>query len=153
MIEQILDDYEGEYITAGLSPSEIERKLKKHKTLLEIVYAVSPVLKLGNISHIIRYDAEYVSRNITVPVFAVYAENDDLVPPEKNIQLLRQGLEAAGNTNYQIHTIPGANHVFKPAAFGTPREALQDVETSPEFLHVMQQFIEWEQKLHGSYAK
>lgn len=150
VMEQVLDDYQGEYMAAGLSQDEIDRKLKRHKTLLKFVYAVAPVLKFGNISHIIRYDAEYVSRHITVPVFAVYGENDRLVPPEKNIKLLKQGLEAAGNPHYQIHTIPGVNHSFKPSDFGVPEERLQAVETSADFLEVMKKFVVWEQELHDS---
>lgn len=62
VIEQVLDDYKGEYIAAGLSESEINQKLKRHKAILDFAYAVAPVLKFGSISHIIRYDAEYVSR-------------------------------------------------------------------------------------------
>lgn len=148
VLEQILDDYEGEYIVAGFSSSEIEEKLSKVRRMLGFVDKVSPVLKFGNISHIIRCDAEHISSNLRVPVFAVYAENDELVPPEKNIALLKQGLAAAGNDAYQIHTIPGANHVFKPAEFGTPREALHEVDTSADFFAVMQKFLAWEQELH-----
>lgn len=148
--EQILDDYESQYLMAGLSESEIEKKLGRVKSMLNFVHKVAPVLKFGHISHIIRHDAEHVSRNLKVPVFAVYGENDELVPPEKNIALMKLGLAAAGNTHYRIHTLPGANHNFKRAPFGTPREALEEVETSPDFLAVMREFVEWERDLHDS---
>jgi len=87
-----------------------------------------------------------------VPVFAVYGDNDRLVPPDKNIALLKQGLEAAGNHRYQIYTIPGpgVNHSFKPSDFGTPEKDLQAIETSADFLEVMKKFVIWEQEIHNS---
>jgi dienelactone hydrolase len=115
--------------------------------ILNIVKYISPVIKFGNISNIIRYDSEYVRKNITVPIFAEYAENDNLVYPKINIKLMEEGLKDSGNNEYKIYTIPDANHAFKRANFNSLPEELEKAPISNEFLNVMYKFIEWEKTL------
>jgi dienelactone hydrolase len=145
--EQVLDDYKSEYINKGLSENAINKKLKWNLRILNIAKYISPVIKFGNISHIISYDSEYVRKNITAPIFAVYAENDNLVYPEINIKLMEEGLKDSGNEKYRIYTIPDTNHSFKPANFNSTREELEKVPVSNEFFNVMYEFIEWEKTL------
>jgi dienelactone hydrolase len=145
--EQVLDDYKSEYINKGLSENAINKKLEWNLTILNIVKYISPIIRFWNISNIIGYDSEHVRKNITVPIFAVYAENDNLVYPEINIKLMEEGLKDSGNKEYRIYTIPNTNHSFKPANFNSTREELEKVPVSNEFLNVMHEFIEWEKIL------
>jgi pimeloyl-ACP methyl ester carboxylesterase len=46
--------------------------------------------------------ADYLAR-ITVPVLAIFAEVDLMVPPELNIPLLCAGLLRAGNADVTVH--------------------------------------------------
>jgi pimeloyl-ACP methyl ester carboxylesterase len=145
VIDQTLDENEGRLIISGKSKDEIQKKLWYLRNKFAIIKMLSPIIKLGSISNYINYDSEYVRNNISVPVFSVYAENDRLILPEKNKILMEEGLKTAGNQIYQIHIIPGVNHRYVPAEFGTPNEELINIKTSDEFITVMEKFIFWEQ--------
>jgi pimeloyl-ACP methyl ester carboxylesterase len=151
VMEQVLDDYEDEYKIAGFSHNKIQRKIKGRKNILEIVKKISPIIQFGNISHIIGYDSEYIRKNITTPIFAVYAENDVLVLPAKNKKLLEEGLRISGNNNYEIYTVSNADHRFK--TFDISDEKLKNVETSTEFFEVIEKFIIWEKELYKTIGR
>jgi pimeloyl-ACP methyl ester carboxylesterase len=142
VIEQVLDDYEGEYKMAGFSFDRIQRKIKRQRNILEAVKKISPVIQFGNISHIIGYDSENIRKNITVPIFAVYAENDELVLPAKNKKLLEEGLKISGNKKYEIYTVSNADHGFKVF-----EELSGQLKTSEEFIEAMKRFIIWEKEI------
>jgi pimeloyl-ACP methyl ester carboxylesterase len=145
VINQTLDENEGRLIIGGNSNDEIQKKIGSLRNKFNIIKMLSPIIKLGSISNYINYDSEYVRTSISVPVFSVYAENDRLILPLKNKILMEDGLKTAGNQIYQIHIIPGVNHRYLPAEFGTPNEELSNVKISDEFMDVMEKFIYWEQ--------
>jgi pimeloyl-ACP methyl ester carboxylesterase len=146
VMEQVLDDYKGEYKIAGFTNEKIQKKIEGQRNILEIVKKISPIIQFGNISHIIGYDSEYIRKNITVPIFAVYAENDVLVLPERNKKLLEEGLRISKNNSYEIYTVSNADHRFK--IFDTSDGKLKDVKTSEEFFEIMKRFIMWEKELY-----
>ncbi|MEM7481116.1 MAG: alpha/beta fold hydrolase [Acidobacteriota bacterium] len=47
---------------------------------------------------------------ITVPLLALYGENDIIVPPEENVPRLEAALQRAGNANYEIVILPQTGH-------------------------------------------
>jgi pimeloyl-ACP methyl ester carboxylesterase len=143
VMEQVLDDYEDEYKMAGFSSDRIQRKMKRQKNILEAVKKISPIIQFGNISHIIGYDSENIRKNITVPIFAVYAENDVLVLPVKNKKLLEEGLRISGNNKYEIYTAPNADHGFKIFETSTGQ-----LKTSEEFIEIMKKFIIREKEIY-----
>ncbi len=59
---------------------------------------------------LIRYDPAAVLRRTTVPLLALYGENDVLVPPAENVHVLHDLLDAAGNRDVTIRVIPGVGH-------------------------------------------
>jgi pimeloyl-ACP methyl ester carboxylesterase len=111
--EQILDDYESEWVCAGLSEKQIARKRGWQKFVLNIHGLVSRVIHLGYLSNIINYDPAETLRQITQPMLAIFGETDHLVYPEKNAALLEAAFAESGNPGLVIETIPGANHGFQ----------------------------------------
>lgn len=68
------------------------------------------------------YDPAEALSQIRVPVLAVFAENDLQVPPALNGEPMERALVAAGNGDYTIEIIPGANHLFLASETGNPAE-------------------------------
>ncbi len=56
------------------------------------------------------FDPVSALRQTTIPVLAFYGERDFVVPPPANVPKLEQALQEAGNTDYRILVVPGANH-------------------------------------------
>lgn len=66
---------------------------------------------------------------VTVPVLAINGELDLQVPVEQNLNAIEAALQAGGNTNYEIHALPGHNHLFQHAETGAPSEYQEIEET------------------------
>ncbi len=47
---------------------------------------------------------------VTIPFLAIYGGNDPIVPPKYNAPLLEAAMERAGNTDYEIVVLEGADH-------------------------------------------
>lgn len=62
------------------------------------------------------FDPATVLDEVTIPVLAIYAEHDVQIDPVQGAQAYRAAMEAAGNTDFRVETIPGANHVMRPTA-------------------------------------
>jgi uncharacterized protein len=109
----------------GRSPEEVDRAVASLRRQLGLASAIRPActaLRMHYICRIIDFDpAGYLAR-ITVPVLAIFAEVDPMVPPELNIPLLCAGLRRAGNADVTVHVFPDANHDFFRARTGLPEE-------------------------------
>ncbi len=64
---------------------------------------------------------EYISK-VTCPVLAMTGENDVQCSPEENLAAIEQSLKKGGNSNYQIETMSGLNHLFQTSETGSPYE-------------------------------
>lgn len=52
---------------------------------------------------------------VKVPWYSIYGEDDPVVPAKLSIDNIEAAMEKAGNNNYKIDLIPGANHaVYNP---------------------------------------
>jgi len=58
----------------------------------------------------------------TVPVLALFGGKDVQVVAEQNAPALETALEQAGNADYEIVTLPSANHLFQDAETGAVSE-------------------------------
>ena len=56
------------------------------------------------------YDPEPALRQLEIPFLAIFGEEDWVVPPSVNVQKLQEALEAAGNEDFEILVLPGADH-------------------------------------------
>ncbi len=72
--------------------------------------------------------ADFLER-VTVPVLAVGGEKDLQVPSEENLREIEAALKRGGNSNYEIHLLPGHNHLFQHAETGAPSEYQSIEET------------------------
>ena len=75
---------------------------------------------------------EYLSK-ISCPVLAMNGEKDVQCPPEQNLPAIEQSLKKAGNSNYQVETLPGLNHLFQTSETGSPYEYNQLEEIMAPF--------------------
>lgn len=66
----------------------------------------------------LEYDPAVDWAKITVPVLALYGGLDLQVDGPQNIGPLTEALEAAGNADFTIVTLPDANHLFQSAVTG-----------------------------------
>lgn len=119
--DQILTDERIHLERRGTPPGQVERQIASLRRQLSLAAAGAPVcraLRAHYICHIIRFDPTPALEQLRVPVLALFAELDPMVPPEPNVELLQRALERAGNPDLTIHVFPQANHVFWQARTG-----------------------------------
>lgn len=59
------------------------------------------------------YDPVPTLERLMVPTLAIYGERDDNVVPEVNVPILEATLRRAGNRDYRIVVVPGADHSLR----------------------------------------
>jgi len=133
---QILDDMESEWRCGGLGEDKVRNKVKRARFLFGVYGAVSNVVKVGYLGHILNYDPQGVASRIRCPILAIYGENDRLVPPATNALLLEDELMQAGHKRHQIVILPGANHGFQSSAVCFKWEELEQ-KFAPGFLEAL----------------
>ncbi len=81
-------------------------------------------------------------RAVQCPVLAVIGAKDVQVPPEGNLEAIRQALQTGDNDNYRVEELPGLNHFFQTCATGSPVEYGNIEETmSPTVLSLLCNWI------------
>jgi uncharacterized protein len=76
-----------------------------------------------------------------IPVLAIYGTLDVQVDADQNSTALDAALKKAGNRDYQITILPGANHLMQAATTGSTTEyATLKQEFTPDFLPTI---IDW----------
>jgi len=85
--------------------------------------------------HLIDFDPVAVLSEVRCPALALYGEKDMQVSPGLNREQMETALRRAGNRDYTLKTVAGANHLFQTAKTGTPFEyAMLKKEFVPGFL-------------------
>jgi pimeloyl-ACP methyl ester carboxylesterase len=69
-----------------------------------------------------------VIAQVHVPVLAIWGERDTKIDPIQAAHAYRDALEQAGNSNYRLEVIPGADHTLAPSKTGCVSEEGQTVE-------------------------
>ena len=81
-------------------------------------------------------------RKTRVPLLAIYGELDAQVPAEMSSSAITLALTSAGNADFTVVTLPGANHLFQSAVTGSPSEyAAQDKDFVPGFLGMVTDWL------------
>ena len=75
------------------------------------------------------YEPSESLEKVRVPVLAINGEKDLQVPYEENLREIGAALERGGNDDFELHALPGLNHLFQTAETGHPGEYGQIEET------------------------
>jgi len=70
----------------------------------------------------------HVFEQVRIPVLAIWGERDTKIDPIQAAYAYRHALEQAGNPNYRVEVIPGADHTLAPSETGCISEEGQTVE-------------------------
>jgi uncharacterized protein len=77
----------------------------------------------------------------TIPVLAIYGTLDVQVDAEQNAPAFEAAMKKAGNTDYQVTILQGANHLMQAATTGSPSEyGTLKQDFTPDFLPTI---IDW----------
>ena len=88
------------------------------------------------------YDPKTTLGKVKCPVLAINGEKDLQVPPQENLSIIKEALQAGGNQNFTIMELPGLNHLFQTAQTGLPAEYAKIEETiSPVALKIISDWI------------
>lgn len=91
--------------------------------------------------YFLTYEPAGSIERVTVPVLAINGENDLQVPYEENLREIEAALRRGGNTQYEIHALPGLNHLFQHSDTGSPTEYQAIEETWS--VEVMELIADW----------
>ncbi|HSR32889.1 MAG TPA: alpha/beta fold hydrolase [Anaerolineae bacterium] len=69
-----------------------------------------------------------VIAQVGIPVLAIWGERDTKIDPVRAAHAYRDALEQAGNSNYRVEVIRGADHTLAPSETGCVSEERQTVE-------------------------
>jgi hypothetical protein len=70
----------------------------------------------------------HVFEQVRIPVLAFLGERDTQIDPIRAAHAYRDALEQAGNPNYRVEVIPGADHYLAPSETGCMFETGQTIE-------------------------
>ncbi len=92
--------------------------------------------------HAVNYDPREVLRELHCPILAINGELDLQVDADQNLAEIGRVLGEAGNPDYEVHRLPGLNHLFQTATTGSVTEYAQIEETmSPTVLKLVGDWI------------
>jgi pimeloyl-ACP methyl ester carboxylesterase len=70
----------------------------------------------------------HVFEQVRIPVLVIWGERDTKIDPIRAAHAYRDALEQAGNSNYRVEVIPGADHILTPSETGCISEEEQRLE-------------------------
>jgi dienelactone hydrolase len=79
----------------------------------------------------VEFDPGPCWEKVHCPVLALFGEKDTSCPAQPSIDVIRKGLEKAGNGNLTIKTFPRADHRITVSETGGRKEAAQRAKTRP----------------------
>jgi uncharacterized protein len=92
--------------------------------------------------YFLQYNPAEAWAQTDVPVLALFGELDVQVDAEQNAAALREALESGGNPDFEIVTLPDANHLFQRADTGAVSEyALLQRQFIADFLPTVTDWI------------
>ena len=126
-------------IKSGGTPSEVRRAFDEFVATLEpydqqhtIVAAsraeMSSLLEPW-FRFFLTYDPGTALARVRCPVLVLNGSKDLQVDPDLNLPAIRAALDKGGNEQYEIHRLPGLNHLFQQCKTGLPAEYRQIEQT------------------------
>ena len=114
--EQLINDYESEFLCAGLPPEKAHAKAKRKASWS--IAAVSVFYWKDNwkqLRLIKNYDPTEDLKRIHAPTFLVWAENDALAYPDWSMRRMQELFPTGIPGNFRTTVIPGADHGLRLA--------------------------------------
>src|SRR5690606_12379597 len=92
--------------------------------------------------YLLAYDPATTVARLNIPILAINGEKDVQVDAAQNLAGFDKLLKQAGNSDYEIVSLPNLNHLFQTAKTGSVAEYAQIEEAiAPEVLKVMTEWI------------
>ncbi len=79
---------------------------------------ISEAFWLANDADSMAWSPVHVFEQVRIPVLAIWGERDTKVDSIRAAHAYRDALEQAGNSNYRVEVIPGADHTLAPSETG-----------------------------------
>ena len=89
---------------------------------------VSEAAWLTNDPDSMAWSPVHVIEQVRIPVLAIWGERDTQIDPLRGAHAYRDALEQAGNPNYRVEVIPGADHSIAPSEIGCMLEMGQTMD-------------------------
>ena len=91
-----------------------------------------------------------VIEHTTIPVLALFGENDTQIDPVQGAEAYREALERAGNPNFRVELVPGTDHNIILSETGCLAERAERSRSewtnyAPEYLDMLEA---WLRELH-----
>ena len=85
------------------------------------------------------FDPAIVLTETTIPVLAIFGEHDSQIDPVQGVQAYREALERAGNPDFRVETVLGANHVMRASEGPCGPDSS---ETAAAYLDLLDEWLE-----------
>lgn len=126
---------------AALTPEELAQSGVTEDNRDQIISAQIQSMSSPWFRTFLTYDPAESLERVSAPVLAINGEKDLQVPYEENLREIGAALERGGNDRFELHALPGLNHLFQTAETGHPSEYGTIEETwSPD---AMDRIAEW----------
>lgn len=118
-------------VRAGLQGASAEDRARlgitDEPSLERAVAAQLEQMQVGQLNtpwfrYLLTYEPAQTIARVRVPVLAINGQNDLLVPWEENLDEIEAALVRGGNADFEIHALPGLNHLFQHSETGAPSE-------------------------------
>ena len=144
--EQMEDDYGSGLGCQGYEGDELKEKVESFMKWARLEANLEKVIDLGEMhiqSGIMDYDPRQALQTVKSPGLLVFAENDSMVPADKNLARFNEIFNDNPPENLKTVTISGAFHTFHmiDACLATP-EAIMSAPLSDELVEVMQTWLD-----------
>lgn len=92
------------------------------------------------------FDPIPIIEKVTIPVLAFFGEKDTQVDPIQGVDAYKKALTKAGNTNFRVELIPGADHNIILSKTGSMEERSRRSAKgwqnyAPEYLKIMEDWL------------
>jgi alpha/beta superfamily hydrolase len=106
--------------------------------------ADAQVASLGSpwFRYFLSFEPSTALKKVKCPVLVLNGTKDLQVIASINVPAIEKALKAGGNKKYEIHLLPGLNHLFQKCTTGSPNEYANISETmSPDVLKLVSDWI------------
>jgi pimeloyl-ACP methyl ester carboxylesterase len=127
---------------------ELEASMERSRQAPWAGYVTRPaskerfVLRAPIVRRFFAYDPASDLERVSCPVLALFGGRDIIVPPDRNIAPMEQGLKRGGNADYTIKVFPTGDHVLQETPTGAMRDGPFLKELVPGYLETMRAWLE-----------